>query len=165
MVTRHHLRVRLDRNGLEILSSDECLGLLGTVPLGRVAFCSAGVPQVFPVNFVVVDREVVFRTGTGSKLDAAVHRSVVAFQADRADPGPAWAWSVLVTGVATLVTDPAELAGLADRGLESWVPHRRSHTVRLRHGAMSGRRLPRPPEGSPPPEGETTPGTGSRPGG
>ncbi len=134
--------MRVDRNGLEILSTDECLRLLETAPLGRVAFCSRFVPVVFPVNFVVVDGDVVFRTGTGSKLDVAVHHGVVAFQADGVDVEARWGWSVLVTGVAMLVTDPAELARLHPSGLQSWVPSRRSHTVRLTEAAMSGRRLP-----------------------
>lgn len=133
----------VDRNGLEILSVEECLQLLETAPVGRVAFCSRFVPVIFPVNFVVVDGAVCFRTGTGSKLDEAVRRNIIAFQADGIDAEAHWGWSVLVTGVATLVTDAAQLAELGSAGLQSWVPSRRSHTVRLAEAAMSGRRLPR----------------------
>lgn len=125
-----------------MLEPEECLRLLGTVPLGRVAFCSRFVPVVFPVNFVVVDGEILFRTGTGSKLDMAVRHHPVAFQADGADPEGRWGWSVLVTGVAVLVTDPGALAELEDVGLRSWVPSRRAHTVRLVNATVSGRRLP-----------------------
>ncbi|MGH9277116.1 MAG: pyridoxamine 5'-phosphate oxidase family protein [Acidimicrobiales bacterium] len=133
--------MRTDRNGLEILSAEECFALLETAPVGRVAFCTHAVPLVFPVNFVVVDGEVVFRTGTGSKLGAAVGQSVMAFQADGVDPAAHWGWSVLVTGVATLVTHPRDLARLEGRGLQSWVPSRRSHTVRMTNATVSGRRL------------------------
>ena len=72
-------------------------------------------PVILPVRYAVIGETVVFRTAPGTKLTAAMRRSVVAFEADRGDPCGAWGWSVLVQGVASEVTDPALQA--AARGL------------------------------------------------
>ena len=71
--------------GLDILDEDECLRLLATVPIGRVGICSGALPAILPVNFELYGRSIVFRTGRGTKLDAAVRSAVVAFQADQYD--------------------------------------------------------------------------------
>ena len=72
-------------------------------------------PVILPVRYAVIGETVVFRTAPGTKLTAAMRRSVVAFEADRWDPCGAWGWSVLVQGVASEVTDPTLQA--AARGL------------------------------------------------
>jgi nitroimidazol reductase NimA-like FMN-containing flavoprotein (pyridoxamine 5'-phosphate oxidase superfamily) len=103
------------------LGPDECLELLGSVPVGRVGVTIDALPAVLPVNFVVWNGAIVFRTVAGTKLDAAAANEVVAFEADAygtADrPG---GWSVLVRGIAREVTDPAELAEVAALPLDSW---------------------------------------------
>jgi hypothetical protein len=43
-------RYPADHSGLEILPYDECLRLLGTVPVGRVSFLADGEIVVLPVN-------------------------------------------------------------------------------------------------------------------
>jgi uncharacterized protein len=50
-------------------------------------------------------------------------------------------WSVLVTGVATLVTDPQELAQMARLPLQPWAPDGRGNYVRIHADHISGRRL------------------------
>ncbi len=64
-------------------------------------------PVILPVRYALMGETVVFRTAPGSKLAAAMRRSVVAFEADRCDPCGNWGWSVLVQGVASEVSDPA----------------------------------------------------------
>ena len=49
---------------------------------GRLVTCIGGEPEIFPVNFVVQDRTVLFRTGEGTKLFVAVTDGKVAFEAD-----------------------------------------------------------------------------------
>jgi nitroimidazol reductase NimA-like FMN-containing flavoprotein (pyridoxamine 5'-phosphate oxidase superfamily) len=79
--------VEVDRNGLEVLSREECLRLLGTAVLGRVAVSTAALPTILPVNFRFDGRQVLIRTGRGTKLDAATRNAVVAFEVDEVD-GP-----------------------------------------------------------------------------
>jgi uncharacterized protein len=66
---------------------------------------------------------VVFRTGEGTKLDAAIVGSRVAFEVDETDAAARTGWSVVVRGEAVEVTDPAELARL--RKLR-WIRGRRA---------------------------------------
>ncbi len=77
--------MEIDRNGLEVLNREECLRLLRHATLGRVAITSGALPQVLPVNFRLFGDRIVFRTGLGTKLDAATSNNVVAFEVD----GPA----------------------------------------------------------------------------
>jgi nitroimidazol reductase NimA-like FMN-containing flavoprotein (pyridoxamine 5'-phosphate oxidase superfamily) len=112
---------RPDPHGMVELGSDECLELLASVPVGRVGVTIDALPAVLPVNFVVWQGAIVFRTVPGTKLDAAAAGEVVAFEADAwASPDRPEAWSVLVRGVAREVTDPAELAVLLELPLDSW---------------------------------------------
>ena len=93
--------MQLDRNGLEVLDREECLRLLASATLGRIGFTSRALPSVLPVNFHLDDRNrILVHTARGSRLDAALKDSVVAFEADELDPMGQRGWSVAVTGVA-----------------------------------------------------------------
>src|SRR5689334_22383998 len=104
--------VDLDRNGLEILDRAECMALLGFAALGRISISSGALPTILPVNYRLVDDQILFRTARGTKLDAATENAVVAFEVDDIDPVNHAGWSVVVTGVAREVADPAERARL-----------------------------------------------------
>jgi nitroimidazol reductase NimA-like FMN-containing flavoprotein (pyridoxamine 5'-phosphate oxidase superfamily) len=113
----HDPSVEIDRNGLEVLDRDVCLQLLAEATIGRVGVSHGALPVVLPVNFVLTDAGVVFRTRRGTKLDAAVDGAVVAFEADAFDPLFHSGWSVVVTGVAAVreLDDLPERAQLAPR--------------------------------------------------
>ena len=64
-VEREMSRYAADHAGLEILPYDECLRLLGTVPVGRVSFFADGEIVVLPVNHVMDGHDPVFRTARG----------------------------------------------------------------------------------------------------
>jgi nitroimidazol reductase NimA-like FMN-containing flavoprotein (pyridoxamine 5'-phosphate oxidase superfamily) len=89
----------LDPGSLDELGVDECWRLLGTQPVGRVAVIVGHYPLVFPVNFAVADKSIVYRTGSGTKLHA-IHRSNVTFEVDEIDLVHLSGWSVMVKGVA-----------------------------------------------------------------
>jgi nitroimidazol reductase NimA-like FMN-containing flavoprotein (pyridoxamine 5'-phosphate oxidase superfamily) len=129
-----------DRNGMEVLGRDECLRLIAEAPVGRVAMVVGGVPVVLPVNFALLQGDVVFRTGTGTKLVAAVERSALTLEVDSIDVDTRTGWSVLVTGGASEITRPDELAAAAALDLQSWVPGLGRY-IRIRSVAVSGRRL------------------------
>jgi hypothetical protein len=67
-------------------------------------------PVILPVNFIIVDNWIVFRTVPGTKFDAAMVRSVAAFEADDHAPDGSWGWSVLVRGFAQAMKDGRVLA-------------------------------------------------------
>jgi len=132
----------LDHAGLAVLSLAECLRLVESQPVGRVAFAQAGEIEIFPVNHCVIDDTIVFRTGEGSKLEAAANAAVVAFEVDAYTTSPREGWSVVVKGRAELVTDDATLARLWASGLRPWAAATaRPDWIVIRANEISGRRL------------------------
>ena len=89
-----------------VLSEDESWRRLGGAALGRLVSSFAGEPEIFPVNYAVQHRTVLFRTAEGTKLFSAVTNSVVLFEAD--DHDVAEGWSVIVRGRARVLRTAAE---------------------------------------------------------
>ena len=134
----------VDRHGLEVLPLAQCLSLLRSRPLGRLAYVDAGVPVIVPVNHLVDGHHVVLRTLAGGKLDTAIMNGPVAFQIDDHDPARGTGWSVLVKGHAELVDEDDTIARYEGQ-LDSWVsndPHEMSW-IRIVADEISGRRLRR----------------------
>lgn len=109
-------------NALEpdVLTNQDSLRLLGSVPLGRIAYTDRALPAVQPVPFGLDDGAVIVRTGDGSKLAALTDNSVVAFQADLLDPSTYRGWAVTVVGRAEVVTDPDEAKRLSHIVEPAW---------------------------------------------
>ena len=128
-------------NGLEILSPDQCRDLLRRTTVGRVAVTVAALPAIFPVNYAVSDDQIVFLTGEGTKLRAALERAVVAFQIDHIDESTGSGWSVMAIGLAEEITDPEEIRAAEHLGLHPFAAGDRSHFVRIRPEFLSGRRI------------------------
>ena len=135
--------LRTDRNGMTVLTIDECMRLLNSaVPrIGRVAFVDDGRPVILPVNYVYHQGSVVFRTDAGSKLDAAAAGAQVAFEVDAIDPLWQEGWSVLVQGRAEFVADPEEIERLDGLPLRPWLAGDRPFFVRSMSREISGRRI------------------------
>jgi len=131
------------RHGVEELEPAECLRLLATVPVGRVGVTIDALPAVLPVNFVVSDGAVVFRTVPGTKLDAATAGAVVAFEADSyGTPDQPGGWSVLVRGVARELTDPGDVEAARVLPLDSWAwDGAADRYVRIEPTVVTGRRI------------------------
>ena len=130
--------------GWQELSRSECFGLLAREHVGRVAFVDDLGPMVMPVNFVLDRHMVVLRTDGGTKLDAAVRGSRVAFEIDGTDEAARTGWSVVVRGEAVEVTEPAELARLRRLRLQPWAPGAKTHYVRILPAVLTGRRISAP---------------------
>jgi nitroimidazol reductase NimA-like FMN-containing flavoprotein (pyridoxamine 5'-phosphate oxidase superfamily) len=140
-----------DVGSLDQLEEAECWRLLASQPVGRVAVIVGHYPVVFPVNFTVDGRNILFRTDAGTKL-WALHRSNVTFEVDAIDPVHRAGWSVMVRGSAREVdlqhdTGIAVNARAAAKLVRSdpWAPGERQHVVRVIPDGISGRRI-RPPE-------------------
>jgi hypothetical protein len=126
---------------LEVLTVGECLRLLAQEPVGRVVFTDAALPAALPVNFVLVEDGVVFRTQAGGALDRAVRGAVVAFEADSYDARQRTGWTVLVVGRAEEVTDPSLRRAVDDRGLRPWATGHRGRMIKIRSDRVTGRRV------------------------
>lgn len=122
--------MELDRHGFETLDRAQCLDLLRTRSVGRVAITVAALPAIFPVAFTMLGDDIVFRSPAGSKLTAAARRAVVAFEAGDVDAVRDAGWSVLIVGQAIEITASADV----DRAL--WPD---GHAIRIRSELVSGR--------------------------
>ncbi|GII76294.1 pyridoxamine 5'-phosphate oxidase [Sphaerisporangium rufum] len=131
----------VDSAGLQVLSREECLELLASVPVGRIVFTDRALPAVQPVNFVLDRGLVVIRTTSGSRLAAAAGDTVVAFEADEFDAVLRTGWSVTMVGHARGVRDAAEADRLRRLPLAPWAPGTREHFIVLRPEQVSGRRM------------------------
>jgi uncharacterized protein len=129
-----------DRDGLEVLSRQDCLQLLEQTHVGRIAVSIGALPVVLPVNFALFDGDILIRTGRGTKLDAATINAVVAFEIDGIDPYYHTGWSVLVQGIAEEITDKTELTRAKAVPLTPWAGVD-GHYLRVSAQIMSGRRL------------------------
>ncbi len=127
--------------GIEVIDRQECLELLGTTAVGRIAVVDAGHPMIFPVNYGLDGDLIVVRTAPGTKLDAALQGGPVAFEIDATDSATRTGWSVIVTGWARAVTEPAALERLGRIGLRSWTEHRKDHWIAVHPERVSGRRI------------------------
>ena len=98
-----------------------------------------GEPFIFPVNFLVDARRLIFRTDEGAKLDGVYRSRSVAFEVDGTDPEGETAWSVVVTGRAAAVVDPDRVAALELRSPSHWDPDARPYLVEIEPEEMTGR--------------------------
>ena len=134
----------VDEGGLQILDEDACLRLLAqhSSHLGRVAFITdEGLPIVLPVNYRLHKGDVVFRSGVGTKLDAAATGTPVAFQVDQVDPIWREGWSVVVQGEVREITDADELEEVRALPLRAWAPGERDRYLRISAHRVSGREI------------------------
>ncbi|HLK00621.1 MAG TPA: pyridoxamine 5'-phosphate oxidase family protein [Streptosporangiaceae bacterium] len=126
---------------LEVLGQEECLRLLGTVPVGRIIYTRQALPAVELVNFILHDGSIVFRTSASGKLAAAIRETVVAFEADSVSSASHVGWSVTAIGKARMVTGQAAIESLDQTGLSSWVPGPHEYFVSIVPSILTGRRL------------------------
>ena len=123
------------------LTMDQCWDLLGTEVVGRVALIVDNHPEVFPVNFVLERRTIVFRTSGGTKLWGAITGKPVAFEIDGYDARDETAWSVMARGEAGLIESQDEKDAADALLLEPWQPGEKAYYVRVAPKALTGRRF------------------------
>jgi uncharacterized protein len=91
------------------LGAAECLQLLASCDIGRIAVVHEGYPVVFPVNYRLVridgNPAIALRTRPGNTIDHVDER--VGFEIDGVDAARDGGWSVLVRGH-LLAVDEAE---------------------------------------------------------
>lgn len=130
-----------DSDHTEILSDDECWRLLESTSVGRLAVDVAGRPDIYPINFVVDDGALVFRTGAGTKLASAVLMHHVALEIDGYLPRERTAWSVVVKGWADQVERMQDVFDAEDLPLFPWAAHPKPNFVQITPHEVTGRRF------------------------
>ncbi len=119
-------------------TDDECWALLEGDELGRLAYRLVDEVHVVPINYVVDDRSLLFRTGSGNKLLAAALESDVAFEIDGYDDDTAW--SVVARGhLRRLAEDEAHRIDLLPT--HSWTTTLKYEVIELVPEVLTGRRF------------------------
>jgi nitroimidazol reductase NimA-like FMN-containing flavoprotein (pyridoxamine 5'-phosphate oxidase superfamily) len=126
-----------------LLSEDECVRLIRPGGVGRVAVTTPSGPEIFPVNFIVHESAVIFRTSPFSVLGTFAWGAAIAFQTDQLDVTRHVGWSVVAFGRGGVV-DRDEIALIRARNdPEPWARGARAHYIRLRWERITGRALGR----------------------
>ena len=125
------------------LTEGECLTLLRSTSVGRVVFTRHAMPAIRPVNHLVDGRKIVIRTHLGAAIvsrTADASGVVVSYEADELDPVRHTGWSVIVTGLASLVKDPEAIERYSAQ-LEPWIAGEMDYVVSIEPRFISGIRL------------------------
>lgn len=125
----------------EVLEESECWELLDQAEVGRLAVDIAGQPDIFPINFIVDQAGIVFRSLEGTKLAGAVLNEFVAFEIDGYEPDNHVAWSVVVKGKARLIERMQEVFDAEELPLFPWIASPKPNFVRIEPTLVTGRRF------------------------
>jgi len=137
------------QGNISTLRREECLALLGTTGVGRIAFIiptgpgtvPSHQPVIHPVNYLMDDGTIVVRTSPYTMLGNTL-TGEVAFEVDDLDPWLTRGWSVLVTGRLAPVDDPDESIALQRGGqLRPWAEGQRNLFLRTTPRQVTGRRI------------------------
>lgn len=125
------------------LSTDQCIELLRSGVVGRIALSTSTGPHIVPINYSVVDDSIVMRTSPYSVLGRHGLNARVAFEIDQFDHEYEVGWSVVAHGTTAAVADPEEF----ERIRQVWSPRpwaggaARNLHLRLTWTELTGRRL------------------------
>ncbi|MFV0127106.1 pyridoxamine 5'-phosphate oxidase family protein [Streptomyces sp. HMX112] len=123
------------------LGLDECRLLLGTHGVGHVAVTTGEGPAILPVDYLIADGEVAFRT-TPDARPATAGGNELAFEVDHIDDALHGGWSVQVVGEPHQVTDPETVRRLDEQAYSTpWSGDDSCLWTALTPSHVSGRRI------------------------
>ncbi len=122
---------------LRELGREECVRLLETHHVGRIAFADDSGPDVLPVNYVMDGDDILLSTTGYGAIARAATGARVAFEIDEADEFNESGWSVVVRGRATRES-PFDQPGERPH---PWPDGTRTYTLRITSDLITGRRL------------------------
>lgn len=127
-------------DSLEEMDHDTCLEWLASLDIGRIAWAEGGRVMVFPLNFAFDGDDIVIRTASETVIKAVASSHHVTFQGDDIETAVRVGWTVVVSGPAEEVTDPAEVARLTLL-VQPWRGAEDLRVLRIHVHHVAGRRL------------------------
>lgn len=115
----------------------ECIDLLRSQKVGRIAFTDDSGPDALPVNYSVDGEDILIATTGYSSIARAANGGRVAFEIDDIDNYTESGWSVVVRGRAHRES-PFEPG---DNAPYPWAEGNRAYVIRIRADVITGRRL------------------------
>jgi hypothetical protein len=124
------------------LTEGECWRLLGTVSLGRIVFTQRAMPAIRPVNHLIDGQAIIVRSHLGADIvaHAGDDGAVVCYEADELDPVRHTGWSVIATGMASLVREPVLVARYQEK-LKPWIMGQMDYVLAIRPQIITGIQL------------------------
>jgi nitroimidazol reductase NimA-like FMN-containing flavoprotein (pyridoxamine 5'-phosphate oxidase superfamily) len=131
-----------EQRWLQQLSRTKAVELLASVGLGRLVFTHQALPAIRPVNHLVEGESVIVRVTSGAAITSAAGRGgvVVAYEADAIDADTHLGWSVIVVGMARLLTDERAAARYRAR-LRPWISGNVDDVLTISADLVSGFQL------------------------
>jgi nitroimidazol reductase NimA-like FMN-containing flavoprotein (pyridoxamine 5'-phosphate oxidase superfamily) len=126
---------------LTALDPESCRELIHPGGVGRIVFCQSRGPVALPVNFRILDGDVIFRTAPLPELTSSLPLEDVSFEVDHIDEALAEGWSVLISGHGYVIVDPSELQRAKSVGVTPWAGGERDVYVRIVPRQVTGRRI------------------------
>lgn len=123
--------------GVEHLDREQCRRLLRTHELGRLALRRDETVDIFPINYLVFDDELYFRSAPGSKMIDLTDDPEVAFEIDGRSGRRLW--SVVVHGVARRLSAGDEIERSGIEALRAAHPSDKFNYVAITTESISGR--------------------------
>jgi uncharacterized protein len=123
------------------LDREECLELLTAKSVGRIAYAADYGARILPVNYVLADDSIIFRTVPNGEIFHHALNSLCAFEIDDTDEFFESGWSVVAIGRLELATgDDFDHMRYA-KFPQPWATGSRYMFVRLPCTQVSGRRV------------------------
>ncbi len=126
---------------LEVLTEEECWAYIRPRGVGRFLYSADRGPVAVPVNYAMLGDAVVFRTDDRTAAAGAVSQRRVSFDVDHIDDALSEGWSVLVSGIATILTRPDDVHAADGLDIEPWAGGERNAYIRLVPEEVTGRRI------------------------
>jgi nitroimidazol reductase NimA-like FMN-containing flavoprotein (pyridoxamine 5'-phosphate oxidase superfamily) len=124
---------------VDVLGDEDSWHLLASADLGRLAVSIDGGVDIFPINYVVADRVIFFRTAPGSKLIDITKHPMVALESDGIHNRRRW--SVVVKGFAERLGLDEEIEASGVLSLYSQLPTEKWNYVRITGSSITGRQF------------------------
>lgn len=129
-----------DRHGLGVLDEATCMRLIEHERIGRLGVSDSNGPLILPINYVLHDGRIVFRSAEGAKARAAAQSAAACLEVDRFDRFEHTGWSVLATGRLAVVS-PENADAYERLPVVPWAVHGESRFYELSIEQVSGRVL------------------------
>ena len=129
----------------DAMGRQQCLDLIESHHLGRIAWQAADLPQILPISYAMHQGSVYFRTLPDGLLAELAQPTSVALEVDDLDQQTRTGWSVVLHGHSSAVREPDELADMwASDSLVPWASGNRTLFIRISPDRIEGRVVRRP---------------------
>ena len=138
MNTAEPFREFASGGGIVDMPRSECLSLLTAKSVGRIAYDSNDAPRILPLNYVLIDDAIYFRTVADGEIARYALDRTCSFEIDDIDEFFQAGWSVLAVGVPQPLT-AAELEHLESEQLpQTWAGGPRTCSSACRSSNSAG---------------------------